>query len=437
MKPLNSYKLWSLPLIGILLLTTACAQTLKLVDQKSRHHQIYELQTSADKVHSLAFNDSFTSVVFELKGDSNLEAVFLIDKGDTIAVDRAQHGPPGKKAQKSELIILHARTDQFQVLTKQKDQNFLLHLLDAKDKGSLRKKPLQESNGTYCKRPSAVPQEDWRKGLPEPDYHPIDHEVQHGVIHHSAGNTQNADTRSVVRNIYLNHTQVNGWSDIGYNFMVGINGKIFEGRDGFGAVPDHRVKGAHFCGKNAKTIGIGLVGNYEENKPNEASLESLKHLLTWKLKKADLEAGAYHPHPPDAPDADSLGTIAGHKDGCATLCPGKHLYSQIPAIKNDVADSLAKCKTTSTMAQLKTPEKPTLSHQEGQLVLKGHFQEGCGTLAIYSLRGKTRMPPKSFRWSQHQTTLTSRIPENIASGIYVAKFQTPKGKVFNQKFLIP
>jgi N-acetylmuramoyl-L-alanine amidase len=47
----------------------------------------------------------------------------------------------------------------------------------------------------------------------------------------------------------------NGWIDIGYNFLVGEDGNIYEGR-GWNNV------GAHATNWNSKSIGICVIGDF-------------------------------------------------------------------------------------------------------------------------------------------------------------------------------
>jgi N-acetylmuramoyl-L-alanine amidase len=47
----------------------------------------------------------------------------------------------------------------------------------------------------------------------------------------------------------------NGWADIGYNFVVGEDGNIYEGR-GWNA------KGAHAPAYNGRSIGICIIGDF-------------------------------------------------------------------------------------------------------------------------------------------------------------------------------
>src|SRR5690606_37941993 len=82
-----------------------------------------------------------------------------------------------------------------------------------------------------CDEPDAVPQSSWRAGLPAPTATPAFTQVNHLIIHHSAGSSPTGDATQTIRDIYLLHTQGNGWDDIGYNYLVSANGTLFKGRD--------------------------------------------------------------------------------------------------------------------------------------------------------------------------------------------------------------
>lgn len=74
-------------------------------------------------------------------------------------------------------------------------------------------------------------------------------------IHYSTGQELGrTDTAQWVREIQLFHQSTNGWSDIGYHFLVDREGRIYEGR-GWGFI------GAHCPGRNADSIGICFLGN--------------------------------------------------------------------------------------------------------------------------------------------------------------------------------
>lgn len=185
--------------------------------------------------------------------------------------------------------------------------------------------------------PVTVPQSVWRAGLNPPKPGPVSTPTEHTIVHHSAGNTNETDYVKVVRSYYLLHTEVNGWDDIGYNYLIASDGTIFAGRDpqGVSGVRQDNVRGAHFCGKNNLTMGVCLIGDYTNAQPPFPAVNSLCRLLAWKLEQDGLNPFGANRHPDN--NGDLLGTIAGHRDGCSTECPGNLVYAQADAIRECVA----------------------------------------------------------------------------------------------------
>ena len=54
------------------------------------------------------------------------------------------------------------------------------------------------------------------------------------------------------------HVKGNGWSDIGYHFLIKIDGTVQEGRN-------MAKTGAHVAGHNKSSIGIAYVGGMDKN----------------------------------------------------------------------------------------------------------------------------------------------------------------------------
>ncbi|MEA1878371.1 MAG: N-acetylmuramoyl-L-alanine amidase [Bacteroidota bacterium] len=169
------------------------------------------------------------------------------------------------------------------------------------------------------------------------EYTPTLTQSTHIIIHHSAGHNSSDNFAAVVAYYWDFHVNTNGWSDIGYNWLIDPNGIIYEGRgDG--------VQGAHFSCMNGKTTGICIIGNYVNTNPTEASMQSLKSFLAWEVcsKELDPVGLGYH-----SSSRLRLYTISGHRDGnrstsshsCAsgTVCPGDSLYELLPQIRTDVA----------------------------------------------------------------------------------------------------
>jgi len=78
------------------------------------------------------------------------------------------------------------------------------------------------------------------------------------IIHH--GGTQSFCTNQtrcaeLVRAYQNHHMDTNGWLDIGYHFVVGEDGRVYEGRG-------WTRQGAHAGGCNARSIGIAFIGDF-------------------------------------------------------------------------------------------------------------------------------------------------------------------------------
>ena len=161
------------------------------------------------------------------------------------------------------------------------------------------------------------------------------------VIHHTAENLKRERNRTpaeLMRAIYSYHTLTRGWGDIGYNFVIDRAGNVYEGRAGYER--NQRIPvGAHVSYRNIGTVGIALMGNFQEEQPTNAQMDVLALLI------ADLS---------EQINADPLGTtkfwgketpnILGHQDlavrGHGTACPGKNMINKLPNLRKKVAQVL-------------------------------------------------------------------------------------------------
>ncbi|HLL34123.1 MAG TPA: N-acetylmuramoyl-L-alanine amidase [Streptomyces sp.] len=170
--------------------------------------------------------------------------------------------------------------------------------------------------------------------------------VQAVFVHHTAGTNDYtcSDSPAIVRAVFVYHVKSNGWNDVGYNFLVDKCGTVFEGRAGGVA---KRVLGAHTYGFNGVSSGVSLLGNYEDGgTPTPATLSAIADIAAWKLGldgvdpegrvtlTAAGDTGVYK-----AGQKADLYTISGHRDGYATLCPGRTLYDRLPDIRTLAAAS--------------------------------------------------------------------------------------------------
>ncbi|WP_338703745.1 peptidoglycan recognition protein [Streptomyces sp. Q6] len=188
-----------------------------------------------------------------------------------------------------------------------------------------------------------------------PEYNP---DVKAVFVHHTDGANDYscADSASIVRGIYAYHVQVEGWNDIGYNFLVDKCGTVFEGRKGGTDLP---VLGAHTYGWNRESAGIAVLGNYVSASATNAALTSIARVAAWKLGQygADpagtvaLNAGAsqtnYFGKSFTAGTKYTFNRISAHRDGFNTQCPGNSLYAQLPTIRTWAAGPVQGLKTTT------------------------------------------------------------------------------------------
>jgi hypothetical protein len=128
------------------------------------------------------------------------------------------------------------------------------------------------------------------------------------VIHH-VGMGAAEEAAAEIHRLHLR----NGWSGIGYHYVIHKNGMIERGR------PRDTV-GAHTYNHNGSSVGIVLDGNFEDAMPTDVQLE----------RTARLVAALSHIYN-ISPDYNS---VVGHRDLNTTLCPGKNLYIELPQVRD-------------------------------------------------------------------------------------------------------
>ncbi|CAF0746291.1 unnamed protein product [Brachionus calyciflorus] len=133
--------------------------------------------------------------------------------------------------------------------------------------------------------------------------------VPYVVIHHgaSAACTTKSSCISIVKGYQNLHMDTNGWADIGYSFIVGEDGNVYEGR-GWSKV------GAHAPGFNSNSIGICVIGDFTSRNPNSLAINAVKDLIQCGVDLGKIK---------------STYSLRGHRDSSATACPGNTFYNLI------------------------------------------------------------------------------------------------------------
>ncbi len=132
--------------------------------------------------------------------------------------------------------------------------------------------------------------------------------VQKITIHHTDehGGMDGKGDLDIVRMIENFHRgPQKRWAAIGYHFLVGKDGKIYEGRP-------VKFQGAH-CGKNENNLGISVIGNCHHNLPNPRQLKALQAFLDDQRDRFNVPKSQ----------------VYGHRDIKPTICPGDRLYGWV------------------------------------------------------------------------------------------------------------
>ncbi|MGQ9681145.1 MAG: N-acetylmuramoyl-L-alanine amidase [Anaerolineae bacterium] len=155
-----------------------------------------------------------------------------------------------------------------------------------------------------------------------PEYRP----VTHFVVHHTATSnpTAESDPAGVVRTVFYYHAVTLGWGDIGYNYLVDRQGRIYEGRYG-----GDGVVAGHARPYNYGTVGVSILGTYSTDEVPQAALNGLVELLAWKCNLHFV-----HPQQSSFIYDGSFPNIMAHRDCNATTCPGDRAYAQMPWIRS-------------------------------------------------------------------------------------------------------
>ena len=97
------------------------------------------------------------------------------------------------------------------------------------------------------------------------------------------------------------HVDGNGWSDIGYHYVIKRNGTIEDGRD-------ESKSGAHAKGYNKHSIGICLVGGIDKDGKSDANFTLAQYMALLTLITA-------------IKTRHNISSVIGHRDVSDKDCP--------------------------------------------------------------------------------------------------------------------
>ena len=238
--------------------------------------------------------------------------------------------------------------------------------------------PPKEAESQAVDQPAVVTRAQWgadeslRRGAPK--FAPLTKLFVHHTV--TAPSDADPDPASTVRAIYAYHVQGNGWDDIGYNFLVDSQGRIYEGRyaraytagevptgeDGMG----YGVIGAHVSGFNAGSMGVSVIGDYTNVQPSSKAMTAVQNLLAWKADRHDINPTASDTFTPADGAPRTFPNVAGHRDAGSTACPGNSLYPMLPELRKQVAKTVVLARASTQGYWTTTADGRVLAYGKAQ-----------------------------------------------------------------------
>ncbi|MEQ9500146.1 MAG: N-acetylmuramoyl-L-alanine amidase [Deltaproteobacteria bacterium] len=129
------------------------------------------------------------------------------------------------------------------------------------------------------------------------------------TVHHTV--TPNNDSMSQaarVRQVQSFHMNSRGWCDVGYHFLVGQDGRVYQGRP-------ERLIGAHVGGHNTNNAGVSYIGTYTSRAPSNAMFAAGGRILKSLSREYGITLNRTY--------------VKGHRQLGSTACPGGALYARL------------------------------------------------------------------------------------------------------------
>jgi hypothetical protein len=143
--------------------------------------------------------------------------------------------------------------------------------------------------------------------------------VERITIHHDGmspfTSPAQADAARRIEMIRASHvkgsSQNSPFADIGYHYIIDPAGRVWEGRS-------TRYQGAHVSQNNEHNLGIMCLGNYDLQRPSQATLTTLDRFVASQMRRYNVP----------------LARVKTHREINPTACPGANLQSYMVATRS-------------------------------------------------------------------------------------------------------
>ncbi len=167
--------------------------------------------------------------------------------------------------------------------------------------------PLRPHPGTY----DLVKREEWTTARIKGNNYLMGG-VDRITVHHTGEHPgmEGIPEIEVIQRIERYHRDERHWAAIGYHYLVGKTGKVYEGRP-------VKYQGAHVSGANEHNLGISVIGDFMHQLPNPEQLGALKAFLTDSRNRFSV----------------AKGRVYGHRELGKSVCPGDALFAWVTAYR--------------------------------------------------------------------------------------------------------
>ncbi|XP_055389757.1 peptidoglycan recognition protein-like [Condylostylus longicornis] len=156
---------------------------------------------------------------------------------------------------------------------------------------------------------------EWESLLPKESYY-IKFPAEYVVVHHTMGLRclNSKICKRIVQNIQIYSMNVMTLPDIKFNFLLGEDGKIYQGTGWF-------RKSFHTSDDiNSKSISIAFIGDFIDDRPNNEAMISLQNLIKCGKMSGYL--------------AKNYKLVAAFQIENSTKGPGKYVFYELQTLEN-------------------------------------------------------------------------------------------------------